>query len=120
MPTGRSSTLSWTSKGSNPETSPAPATSAETTVRYRAPVLFEDALHAAASIRTIGNRSYVMVFELRAGLPFEEGVVAEGSAAHVFYNLEKGEVKPRPDWFLSTAAELEGRLEESFALKGGR
>lgn len=93
----------------------------ETTVRYKAPVLFGDTLHAAASIRTIGNRSYVMDFELRAGETFEEGVVAaEGSAAHVFYNLEKGEVKPRPDWFLSAAAELEGRPEESFASEGSR
>lgn len=83
----------------------------ETTVRYKAPVLFGDTLHAAASIRTIGNRSYVMDFELRA---------AESSAAHVFYNLEKGEVKPRPDWFLSAAAELEGRPEESFAPEGSR
>ena len=81
---------------------------AETTVRYKAPVLFEDTLHAA-SIRTLGNRSYVMVFELRAGETFEEGVAAEPSAAHVFYNLEKSEVKPRPDWFHFAAAELEGR-----------
>ncbi len=81
---------------------------AETTVRYKAPVLFGDTLHAA-SICTIGNRSYVMDFELCAGETFEEGVAAEGSAAHVFYNLEKGEVKPRPDWFRSAAAELEGR-----------
>jgi acyl-CoA thioesterase FadM len=93
---------------------------AETTVRYKAPVLFGDTLHAAASIRKIGNHSYVMVFELRAGETFEEDVVAEGSAAHVFYNLEKGEVKPRPDWFLSAAAELEGRSEESFALEVSR
>jgi acyl-CoA thioester hydrolase len=69
---------------------------AETTVRYKASVLFEDTLYAAASIRTLGNRSYVMVFELRAGETFEEGVVAKGSAAHVFYNLDKGEVKPAP------------------------
>ena len=92
---------------------------AETAVRYKAPVLFGDTLHAA-SIRTIGNRSYVMDFELRAGETFEEGVATEGSAAHVFYNLEKGEVKPRPDWFLSAAAELEGRSEESFALEVSR
>jgi len=84
---------------------------AEPTVRYKAPVLFEDTLHSAASICTIGNRSYVMGFELRAGKTFEEGfVAAEGSAAHVFYNLEKGGVKPRPDWFLSAAAELDGTL----------
>ena len=92
---------------------------AETTVRYKAPVLFGDTLHAA-SICTIGNRSYFMDFELRAGETFEEGVAAEGSAAHVFYNLEKGEVKPCPDWFLSAAAELEGRPEESFAPEGSR
>jgi acyl-CoA thioester hydrolase len=92
----------------------------ETTVRYKAPVLFGDTLHAT-SIRTIGNRSYVMDFELRASETFEEGVVAtEGSAAHVFYNLEKGEVKPRHDWFPSAAAELEGRPEETFAPEGSR
>ena len=93
---------------------------AETAVRYKAPVLFGDTLHAA-SICTMCNRSYVMDFELRAGETFEEGVdTAEGSAAHVFYNLEKGEVKPRPDWFLSAAAELEGRPEETFAPEGSR
>jgi acyl-CoA thioester hydrolase len=40
--------------------------------------------------------------------------VADGSSAQVFYNPETEEVQPRPDWFLSTVAKLEGRPEESF------
>jgi acyl-CoA thioester hydrolase len=88
---------------------------AETTVRYRAPIFLDDALHGAASIPTIGNRSYAMDFELRTGETFESGlVVAEGLAAHVFFDPTTDEVKPRPDWFLPAIAELEGRPEESF------
>lgn len=88
---------------------------AETTVRYRAPIFFEDTLFGAASVRSVGNRSFTMDFELRTGDSFEEGiVVADGSAAHVFYDPEKNEVKLRPEWFLSTVADLEGRDEESF------
>ena len=89
---------------------------AETTVRYKAPIFFDDALHGAASISTVGNRSYAMDFELRTGETFEEStLVAEGSAAQVFFDPKTGEVNPRPDWFLSAVAELEGRPEESFA-----
>lgn len=88
---------------------------AEATVRYKAPIYFEDTLYGAASMRTIGNHSFVMDFELRTGGTFEGGtVVAEGSAAHVFYDLETGKVKPRPGWLLSAVAELEGRPEGSF------
>ncbi len=89
---------------------------AEATVRYRAPIFLEDNLIGAASIRTVGNRSYVMGYELRVGESFEEGrVVAEGESAQVFYDPRTGEVKPRPEWFLPAVAELEGRPEESFA-----
>ena len=88
---------------------------AETTVRYKAPIFLDDALHGAASIPTVGNRSYAMDFELRTGETFEEGlVVAEGFAAHAFFDPRTDEVKPRPDWFLPAVAELEGRPEESF------
>ena len=88
---------------------------AETTVRYKVPIFFEDILHGAARIRTVGNRSYTMDFELRAGETFENGtLVAEGSAAHVFFDPLENAVQPRPDWFLPTVAKLEGRPEESF------
>ena len=88
---------------------------AETTVRYKAPILLDDTLHGAASIPTVGNRSYAMDFELRTGEAFENGlVVAEGSAAHVFFDPKTDEVKPRPDWFLPAVAKLEDRPEESF------
>ena len=60
---------------------------AETTVRFKAPIFFEDTLHGAARMRTVGNRSYAMDFELRTGETFESGtLVAEGSAAHVFFD----------------------------------
>ncbi len=89
---------------------------AEATVRYKAPIFLDDDLHGAASIRTIGNRSYAMEYELRVGESFEEGrVVAEGESAQVFYDHETDEVRPRPEWFLPAVAELEGRPEESFA-----
>jgi len=89
---------------------------AETTVRYKAPIFLDNPLHGAASIPTIGNRSYAMDFELRTGESFESGlVVAEGYAAHVFFDPKADEVKPRPDWFLPAVANLEGRSEESFA-----
>ena len=88
---------------------------AETTVRYRTPIFFEDILHGAARTRTVGNRSYAMDFELRTGDSFETGsTAAEGSAAHVFFDPRKDEVQPRPDWFLPTVAALEGRPEEAF------
>lgn len=89
---------------------------AEANVRYKAPIFLDDVVHAAASVRTITNRSYTMDFELRTGESFVDGTLAaEGSAAHVFYDTEAGEVRPRPDWFLSAVAELEGRSEENFA-----
>ncbi|HYZ05410.1 MAG TPA: acyl-CoA thioesterase, partial [Rubrobacter sp.] len=40
---------------------------AETSVRYKAPIFFENTLHGAARMRTVGNRSYTMDFELRTG-----------------------------------------------------
>ena len=87
---------------------------AETTVRYKDPILFDHTLYGAASIPTVGNRSYAMIFELRTGETFEGGTLAaEGSAAQVFFDPETGDVKPRPDWFLPSVAKLEGRPEES-------
>lgn len=92
---------------------------AETTVRYKVPIFLDDILHGAASIGRIGNRSYAMDFELRTGESFENGVLAaEGSAAQVFFDPVKNAVQPRPDWFLSAVAKLEGRPEEYFAPKG--
>ena len=88
---------------------------AETTVRFKAPLFLSDTLHGAARISTVGNRSYAMDFELRTGDSFETGVLAaEGSAAHVFFDPNKDEVQPRPEWFLSTVAALEGRPEDAF------
>ncbi len=92
---------------------------AETTVRFKTPIFLDDALHGAATVPTVGNRSYVMDFELRTGASFESGlVVAEGSAAHVFFDPKTDEVKPRPDWFLPALAELEKRPEGSFVPEG--
>lgn len=89
---------------------------AEQTIRYKATIYLEDDLFGAASIRTIGNRSFVTDYELRVGESFEEGrLVAGGESAQVFYEATDGEVKPRPEWFLSAVAELEGRPAESFA-----
>ena len=89
---------------------------AETTVRFKQAVFFQDTLHGAAYMRTIGNRSYTMDFELRTGDTFENGMLAaDGSAAHVFFDPVKDADQPRPDWFLATVAELEGRPEETFA-----
>ena len=89
---------------------------AETTVRFKKAIFFEDTLHGAAYMRTVGNRSYTMDFELRTGKTFERGTLAaEGSAAHVFFDPVKDAVQPRPDWFLATVAKLEGRSEETFA-----
>ena len=89
---------------------------AETTIRFKAPIFFEDTLHGAAQMRTVTNRSYTMDFELRTGETFEYGTLAaEGSAAHVFFDPIQNAVQPRPDWFLATVAKLEGRPEESFS-----
>lgn len=89
---------------------------AETTVRFKAPILLDDTLHGAASIPTVGNRSYGMDFEMRTGESFDVGIlVADGTAAHVFFDPATNEVKPRPEWFLSAVAGLEGRPERSFA-----
>ena len=92
---------------------------AEATVRYKAPIYFEDALYCTASVRTVGNRSFTIDHELRAGESFETGrLVAEGSSAQVFFDPEIEEVQPRPEWFLSAVAKLEGCPEESFVLEG--
>ena len=89
---------------------------AETTVRFKAPLFLDDTLHGGGRVRTVGNRSFVMDFELRTGETFEDGTfVAGGSAAHVFFDPVKNEVQPRPEWFLSAVAKLEGRPEGSFA-----
>lgn len=89
---------------------------AEATVRYKAPIFLDDALYVAASVRTVGNRSFVMDYELRTGESFDEGsTVAEGTSAQVFYDTETEEVRPRPEWFLATVAGLENRPEKSFA-----
>ena len=89
---------------------------AETTIRFKRAIFFEDTLHGAARMRTVGNRSYAMDFELRTGETFEDGtLVAEGSAAHAFFDPLENTVQPRPDWFLSTVAELEGRPEAAFS-----
>jgi acyl-CoA thioester hydrolase len=87
---------------------------AEATVRYRAPIFFGDALYGAASIRTVTNRSFTMDYELRAGESYETGrIAAEGTSVQVFYNLETHEVRPRPEWFLTGVAAIEGRTEDS-------
>src|SRR5918997_6302281 len=92
---------------------------AETTVRYKAPIFLDDALHGAATIPTIGKRSYAMTFELRTGESFEGGtLVAEGSAAQVFFDPTTDDVRPRPDWFLPAVGELEGRPEATFVPEG--
>ncbi len=89
---------------------------AEANVRYKAPIYFEDTLHCSASIRTVGNRSFVIDHELRAGESYESGrTLAEGTSAQVFYDPKTEEVRPRPGWFLATVAWLENRAEESFA-----
>jgi acyl-CoA thioester hydrolase len=93
---------------------------AEANVRYKAPIYFEDTLYCSASIRIVGNRSFVIDHELRAGESYENGrTVAEGTSAQVFYDPKNEEVRPRPDWFLATVAALENRAEESFAPSKG-
>ena len=93
---------------------------AEANVRYKAPIYFEDTLHCSASIRTVGNRSFVIDHELRVGESYESGrTLAEGTSAQVFYDPKTEEVRPRPEWFLATVAGLENRAEESFAPSEG-
>ncbi len=93
---------------------------AEANVRYKAPIYFEDTLHCSASIRTVGNQSFVIDHELRAGESYESGrTLAEGTSAQVFYDPKTEEVRPRPEWFLATVAGLENRAEESFAPSEG-
>jgi acyl-CoA thioester hydrolase len=88
---------------------------AETTVRYKAPIFLDDNLRGAATVRTVGNRSYAMDFELRTGDSFDDGtLVCEGTAAHVFFDPVSAEVQPRPNWFLPAVADLEDRPEGSF------
>jgi acyl-CoA thioester hydrolase len=92
---------------------------AETTVRFRAPLFLDDPLAGAVTVRTVGNRSYTMDFELRRGEAEPEAfrdapLIAEGSAAHVFFDPVEAAVMPRPDWFLPAVAALEDRPEESF------
>jgi acyl-CoA thioester hydrolase len=93
---------------------------AETTVRYKAPLFLDDAPLGAATIRTVGNRSFTMNFELRRGgdgsETFQDALlIAEGSASHVFFDPVEATVMPRPDWFLPAVAALEDRPEESFS-----
>ncbi len=88
---------------------------AETDLRFKAPIFFHDTLHGAATIRTVGNRSFTMDFELRTGESFASGELAcESTAAHVFFDPAKAAVQPRPGWFLSAVVALEGRPEEDF------
>ena len=97
---------------------------AEATIRYRAPIFFEDSLFGAISIHTIGNRSWSFAYELRVGETFQDGrIVAEGESAQAFFDPETGEVQPRPEWFLQAVAEIEGKPEESLTqgrIEGGR
>ncbi len=89
---------------------------AEAMVRYRASIYFGDPLCVAASIRTVGERSFTVYYELRAGESFDAGrTVAEGTSAQVFYDPRTEETRPRPEWFLSAVASIEGRPEGSFA-----
>lgn len=88
---------------------------AETTVRYKAPIELTDTVFGAARVTRIGNRSYSMEYEIRSGDSFDSGTpVATGDSAQVFYDPKTGEVTPRPEWFLPTVAELEGRPEDAF------
>jgi acyl-CoA thioester hydrolase len=93
---------------------------AQTAVCYKALIFLDDVLHGAASIPTIRNRSYVMMFELRTGETFKEGtLVAEGHTAQVFFDPIAEEVTSRPDWFLPAVAKLEGKYEASFVPEEG-
>jgi acyl-CoA thioester hydrolase len=92
---------------------------AETTVRYKAPLFLDDIFSGGVRMRTVGDRSFSMDFELRKSGADREAfadalLVAEGSAAHVFFDPDEAAVKPRPDWFLPAVAALEDRPEEAF------
>ncbi|AHY45491.1 putative thioesterase [Rubrobacter radiotolerans] len=88
---------------------------AETTVRYKAPIELTDTVFGAARVTRIGNRSYSMEYEIRSGDSFDSGTpIATGDSAQVFYDPKTSEVTPRPEWFLPTVAELEGRSEDAF------
>jgi acyl-CoA thioesterase FadM len=94
---------------------------AEASARYRAPIYFEDVLFCGVCMRNVSRRSFVWDYELRAGEDYASGsLVAEGSSAQVFFDPERGEAQPRPEWFLTAVAELEARPEESFAPEPGR
>ena len=70
--------------------------------------------HTARDPRS-GSRALRPRFELRTGETFRGGtLVAEGSAAHVFFYPQENTVQQCPDWFLPTVAKLEGRPEASF------
>jgi acyl-CoA thioester hydrolase len=92
---------------------------AEVNLRYKAPMFLEDVVHGAASVSYVSNRSCGMEFELRVGESYETGrTTTEGSSALVFYDPDREEVRPRPDWFLTAVANFEGRSEEDFVRKG--
>ena len=94
---------------------------AEVTARYRAPIYLEDVLFCGASVRSVSRRSFVWDYELHAGEDYASGrLVAEGFSAQVFFDPERGEARPRPEWFLAAVAELEDRPEESFAPEPSR
>jgi acyl-CoA thioesterase FadM len=58
---------------------------------------------------------YWRVLADRVGETYGSGtLVAEGSAAHVFFDPLENTVQQRPDWFLRTVAKLEGRPEAAF------
>ncbi len=88
---------------------------AEANIRYKAPIFLDDVVHGAARVTYVSNRSCGMEYELRAGESYESGrTVTEGSTALVFYDPDTEEVRPRPEWFLSAVAALEGRPEDDF------
>ena len=91
---------------------------AEVTARYRAPIYLEDVLFCGVSIRSVSRRSFVWDYELRSGEDYASGrLVDEGYSAQVFFDPDRGEAIPRPEWFLAAIAELEDRPEESFTLR---
>ncbi|WP_162924353.1 acyl-CoA thioesterase [Rubrobacter indicoceani] len=88
---------------------------AETSVRYKAPIELTDTIFGAGRVTRIGNRSYAMEYEIRAGESYKAGAaVATGDVSLVFYDPQTGKVQPRPDWFLATVAKIEGRPEDAF------